>query len=111
MGIDPLRYLREFVSRVAHVHGKDTELLSDGLYEYGHEQSPTFGQVPGFGGTSWRYTIPGHGVMRWGEAFGILQNAGYNGAVCIELEDANFNGTDEGEKQGLIAGRQYLQSC
>jgi sugar phosphate isomerase/epimerase len=111
MGIDPLRYLREFASRVAHVHGKDTELLSDGLYEYGHEQSPTFGQVPGFGGTSWRYTIPGHGVMRWVEAFGILKNAGYNGAVCIELEDANFNGTDEGEKQGLIAGQQFLQSC
>jgi sugar phosphate isomerase/epimerase len=111
MGIDPLRYLREFASRVAHVHGKDTELNSEGLYEYGHEQPPTFGSAPGFGGMSWRYTIPSHGVMRWNEAFRILQGAGYQGSVCIELEDANFNGTDEGEKQGLLAGKQFLQSC
>ena len=35
MGIDPLRFLREFASRVHHVHGKDTELIDEGLYLYG----------------------------------------------------------------------------
>jgi sugar phosphate isomerase/epimerase len=111
MGIDPLRFLREFVDRVAHVHGKDTELNSEGLYEYGHEQAATFGKAVGFGGMSWRYTIPGHGVMRWVEAFTLLKNAGYDGCVCVELEDANFNGSDEGEKAGLIASNLYLQGC
>lgn len=111
MGIDPLRYLNEFASRVHHVHGKDTELLSEGLYEYGHEQPATFGKAVGFGAMDWRYTIPGHGIMRWNEAFRILNEAGYKGCVCIELEDANFNGPAETEKAGLIHGCRYLQGC
>ena len=65
MGIDPLRFLREFMGRVYHVHAKDTELFEDGRYEYGTEQKPLFGSSPRFGGPFWRYTLPGHGVMRW----------------------------------------------
>lgn len=109
MGIDPLRFLNEFVGRVAHVHGKDTELLSEGLYEYGHEQPPTFGKPRPFGGMSWRYTIPGHGQTRWNEVFRILSENNYKGAVCIELEDANFNGPDESEKIGVLQGAWFLE--
>ncbi|HWD40795.1 MAG TPA: sugar phosphate isomerase/epimerase [Fimbriimonas sp.] len=111
MGIDPLRFLEEFAPRVKHVHGKDTELLSEGLYEYGHEQPPTFGKERGFGSMSWRYTIPGHGAFRWVRGFQILKDAGYSGAVCIELEDENFNTDEAGEKQGLLAGALFLESC
>jgi hypothetical protein len=28
--------------------------------------------------------------------------------ISIELEDENFNGTEEGEKRGLIAARDFL---
>ena len=42
MGIDALRFLNEVAARVFHVHGKDTALYSEHLYEFGHEQSPTF---------------------------------------------------------------------
>ena len=49
--------------------------------------------------------------MRWTEAFRILTEAGYTGGVSIELEDENFNGTDEGEKQGLILSQQFLAGC
>ncbi len=111
MGIDPLRFCREFVDRIYHVHGKDTELLDEMRYELGHEQPATFAKGIPFGGTHWRYTIPGHGCMRWSAAFQILADARYKGHVSVELEDANFNGTEEGEKQGLIYSRQYLQSC
>ncbi len=111
MGIDPLRFLREFVGRVYHVHGKDTELFPENLYEYGHEQPPTFGKPFGFGAMAWRYTIPGHGVTSWVEVFHTLKNAGYQGAVSVELEDQNFNGTDAGDKQGILLGAQFLQSC
>jgi len=58
MGIDPLRFLKEFVGRVYHVHGKDAELFADNLYEYGHEQPPTFAKEMNFGSMAWRYTIP-----------------------------------------------------
>jgi sugar phosphate isomerase/epimerase len=111
MGVDPLRFLREFGERVYHVHGKDTELLTENLYTFGHEQPPTFAKPVAFGAVTWRYTIPGHGVMRWSQAFQILKAQGYTGCVSIELEDANFNGTTEGEKLGILQGVRFLAGC
>lgn len=111
MGIDPIRFLHEFKDRVYHVHGKDTEVMAEARYEYGFEQQSTFGVEHGFGAASWRYTIPGHGETRWVEVFRILEKSGYDGMVSIELEDENFNGSEEGEKAGLLAGGAYLASC
>ncbi len=42
MGIDPVRFVEEFAPRIAHVHGKYTEILTDRLYDLGTEQQPTF---------------------------------------------------------------------
>jgi sugar phosphate isomerase/epimerase len=111
MGIDPLRFLREFVGRVYHVHGKDTELFAENLYEYGHEQPPTFAKPMSFGAMAWRYTIPGQGITSWTQIFSILKAAGYAGAVSIELEDMNFNGTEAGEKLGILQGARFLEGC
>jgi sugar phosphate isomerase/epimerase len=108
MGIDPLRFVREFAARVFHVHGKDTELFPEALYLYGSEQPPTFGKVHGFGAMQWRYTIPGHGVAPWAGIFAVLAQGGYAGAVSIELEDENFVGSPEKEKAGLLHGRNFL---
>ncbi len=110
-GIDPLRFLVEFGERVYHLHGKDTELMSENLYEYGHEQPPTFAERHRFGAMAWRYTIPGQGMMRWGKAFQILEELGYDGSVSIELEDASFNGAEETEKMGILQGIDFLSGC
>jgi sugar phosphate isomerase/epimerase len=111
MGIDPLRFLKEFVSRVYHVHGKDAEHFADNLYEYGHEQPPTFAEEMPFGSMAWRYTIPGHGTASWTRILGILKEAGYAGCVSIELEDMHFNGTEAGEKLGLLQAAHFLEGC
>jgi sugar phosphate isomerase/epimerase len=111
MGIDPLRFLREFAGRVFHVHGKDTEILSENLYEYGSEQPATFAERIPYGSFHWRYTIPGHGVMRWGEALRILEANGYKGCVSIELEDANFYRQTEAEQFGILQGARFLTGC
>ena len=111
MGIDPIRFLKEFSARVHHVHGKDCEILADDLYEYGWEQPATFKRNPAFGATAWRYTIPGQGDSNWGEICRILSAQNYQGAICIELEDANYNGSEAGEKAGLLAGAQFLSHC
>lgn len=111
MGIDHLRFLDEFMDRVYHVHGKDTELLAENLYEYGNEQPPTFAQKFRYGALHWRYTIPGHGITRWSEVFRRLAAHNYQGAVSIELEDAYFNGETESEKIGILQGARFLTSC
>ena len=111
MGIDPLRFLAEFADRVRHVHAKDTELFADRLYDFGHEQPPTLVDEMAFGGGSWRYTIPGHGVVSWTEVFRLLEEAGYTGCVSIELEDRDFNGSRETEELGLTLSRDFLEGC
>jgi len=108
MQINPLCFLSEFASRVVHVHGKDTEILDEELYAHGNLQPATFAKSHGFGAHHWRYTIPGHGIARWTQMFEVLKQAGYRGVVSIELEDENFNGSEDGEKTGLIAAKDFL---
>jgi sugar phosphate isomerase/epimerase len=108
MGIDPLRFLREFGDRVYHAHGKDTELLAENQYEYGYEQPATFAKPIRFGAHAWRYTIPGQGQVRWVEVMRLLQEQGYGGCISIELEDANFNGVTETEQLGILLGARFL---
>jgi len=111
MNIDPLRFLFEFGERVYHIHGKDTQFLTENYYEYGTEQPATFTPRIPFGQFTWRYTIPGHGVMRWSDAFRILQESGYRGTVSIELEDASFHRVPEAEQMGILQGARFLTGC
>jgi sugar phosphate isomerase/epimerase len=112
MGIDPIRFLNEFVSRVVHVHGKDCEIDAERQYLYGTEQPATFPDpARAFGANHWQYTIPGHGQIQWNKIFDLLKNAGFNGLVAVELEDQRFNGTEQGEKKGLTLSLEYLKGC
>jgi sugar phosphate isomerase/epimerase len=108
MGIDPVRFLGEFAGRVGHVHAKDTEIKEERIYEFGTLQQSALSDPYPFGGHFWRYTIPGRGVAPWGKLLGMLKDAGYKGAISVELEDQNFNGSEAGEKRGLIASRDFL---
>ena len=109
MGIDPVRFLDEFSPRVYHAHGKDTELLEDDLYDFGNLQAATAAEPRAFAGHHWRYCMPGHGVARWGRLLSMLSDAGYDGALCIEHEDANFIGSPENYHRGLLAARDFLK--
>jgi sugar phosphate isomerase/epimerase len=111
LGVDPVRFLEEFLPHVVHVHAKDTELMPEAVYEYGLYQPSAFGKGHGFGADVWRYTIPGHGVARWGRMFQILKSGGYGGIVSVELEDENFNGTEEGEKLGFVRSLEFLRGA
>lgn len=111
MGIDPIRLLEEFKDRVYHVHAKDTELCPEMLYEVGNTRGSVAKRNRDFGEVIWRYTIPGHGSMRWVKAFSILKENGYSGQISIELEDENFWQTDADQRAGLTHSGAYLQSC
>ena len=62
LGVDPLRFLNEFIRFIPHVHAKDTELFADATYELGLYQDSISVPRHLYGAHTWRYTIPGHGV-------------------------------------------------
>jgi sugar phosphate isomerase/epimerase len=50
--------------------------------------------------------IPGYGDIDWARFVGTLMEAGYDGAVCIEVEDDTFGKTVVGRQRALrVAGR------
>lgn len=110
MGIDPVRFIEEFAPQVVHVHGKDTFIDRERLYNLGTEQAGVFAEGLPWGGYFWRYAIPGAGSAPWKKIFTTLKSAGFGGFVSIELEDVNFNGTLEGERRGFLAARDFLQA-
>ncbi|HET7615359.1 MAG TPA: sugar phosphate isomerase/epimerase, partial [Bacillales bacterium] len=89
LGIDYLRVLEEFGDRIVYCHGKDTELLSEELYEFGTLPA-TFKAHYGFSEGSWRYTVPGEGTVDWKKVALRLERIGYGGPVSIELEDHRY---------------------
>jgi sugar phosphate isomerase/epimerase len=107
LGIDYRRVLDEFKDRIYHVHGKDTALLPEAQYLYGH-QPPVLDQPPSFGGGAWRYCVPGDGLVDWGQVAFALYQVGYAGCVSIELEDARFWGTLEKEQAGIARAYRHL---
>ncbi len=109
LGVDHVRFLKEFAPFVKHVHAKDTDVDADAMYEFG-TQTGAFATPHRWGEWTWRYTIPGHGVARWCEIFKVLKEAKYKGAVSVELEDQNFNGSEAGEKVALDTSVAYLKS-
>jgi sugar phosphate isomerase/epimerase len=108
-----VRFLEEFVAHVPHVHTKDTELFPEAAYELGTFQgSIDEGRPPHrFGAHAWRYTIPGRGRTPWGRVFETLAANGYRGCVSVELEDEAFNGTEAGERDGLLRSLEFLSNA
>ena len=96
--IDAPRCLREFGSRLVHFHAKDTRIDVHKLDEVG---------IMGLG---WHTPkIPGLGDVAWGPLFGALTDAGYNGPVCIEVEDRAYEGSVEDRKRSLRQSKRFLE--
>ncbi len=107
LGIDYLRVLEEFGDRVHHCHGKDTALLPEPYYLYGH-MGPALSSPPKYSGGSWRYCIPGTGLANWAAIAEALERRGYAGGVCIELEDSRYAGSVEHEQRGVRKALAHL---
>jgi sugar phosphate isomerase/epimerase len=98
--IDCERAVREFGERIFHVHGKDAEVRSDGLYEWGVMSLGAGWQVP---------RLCGLGQVDWGRFIGALYAVGYDDVVSIEHEDRNFEGSVDLVKRGFLIARNTLR--
>jgi sugar phosphate isomerase/epimerase len=99
-GIDPISPLREFKPKLFHLHAKDISLRRDRLDEVGRFAYPLEWHQP---------RIPGFGEIDWARFMGALRAVGYDGPVCIEVEDETFGPTLAGRQRALRVARQILQ--
>ena len=47
--------------------------------------------------------------VNWGALFSALTDAGYKGAICIEVEDRAYEGSLEDRKRALRQSKRYLE--
>lgn len=85
-GVDPHLFLREFSSRVAHVHMKDVTLNRDGKAGLLGSHLP-FGDLR----RGWDFCSLGRGDVNFERIIRELNAAGYEGPLSVEWEDMGMD--------------------
>ena len=82
--MDYIKPMYEFRDKIFHVHYKDIKLYRDRLNEVGTMAYPLQYMAP---------KLPGLGDVKWDEYVSALNDIGYKGYTCIEVEDRSFEGS------------------
>ncbi|MCY3630523.1 MAG: sugar phosphate isomerase/epimerase [Bacteroidota bacterium] len=98
--MDAFEPIRTFADRLFHIHAKDVRLDQNRLNEVGILSVPNSFHTP---------KLPGLGDVDWGKFFSFLTDAGYNGAVCVEVEDRAYEGSLESRIAALRQSVNYLR--
>lgn len=99
--MDTARPLREFATRLVHIHAKDVRVDRERLNDVGIMAHPLEYHTP---------KLPGLGDVDWPAFFAALTDAGYTGPVCIEAEDRAYEGSLADRKRGLIQAGRFLRN-
>ncbi len=95
--IDYLWVIREYGSRIVHVHAKDGEILWHNVRRNGILE-------PG----AYRDRTPGMGTVQWNKVISTLVEVGYRGNIDIEgRHDPIYHGPRENE--GLVISLRHLK--
>lgn len=99
--MDYLKPLRDFKDKLFHVHAKDVRVDRHRLNEVGILATPLEYHAP---------KLPGLGDIDWGHFFSVLSDSGYDGPVCVEVEDRAYEGSLERRKASLVQTQKFLSS-
>ncbi len=99
--MDYVRPLGEFKHKLFHIHAKDARIDQDQLDQVGTLAYPNLYHTP---------KLPGLGDVDWGRFFSALTDAGYDGPVCVEVEDRAYEGSLEARKTSLIQSINFLRN-
>ena len=98
--MDPLYPIRKFPERIHHVHAKDARIDLEKLNEHGVFSFPNLWHTP---------KLPGMGDVNWGAFFSVLTDSGYDGPVCVEVEDRAYEGSLKKRLASLQQSHDYLR--
>ena len=98
--MDCVAPLREFKDRLFHLHAKDARVDRARLNDAGILATPLEYHEP---------KLPGGGDIDWPRFMKALAETGYNGPVCVELEDRAFEGSLALRQAGLRQSAAFLR--
>lgn len=98
--MDPIAPLHEFADRIFHVHAKDVRIDRARLNDVGILATPLEYHAP---------VLPGRGEIDWKKFFATLHQIGYDGPVCVEVEDRDFEHSLEGRRLALRKSLAFLR--
>jgi sugar phosphate isomerase/epimerase len=98
--MDPIAPIHEFGQRIFHAHAKDMRIDQAKLDRLGSLVPPMERSTA---------KIPGLGDVPWGKWVGALADAGYDGPVCVEVEDEAFEGSLERRRKSLEISYRVLR--
>ncbi len=99
--MDYLTPMTDFSHKLFHVHAKDLRIDKTRLNEVGIFAHPNHWHTP---------KLPGLGDVNWGQFFASLNDAGYNGPVCVEVEDRAYEGDLTQRLRALRQSYNYLKN-
>jgi sugar phosphate isomerase/epimerase len=97
--IEPASALHEFKDKLFHFHAKDVKIYRERLNQVGIFAPPLEWHQP---------RLPGYGEIHWASFMGTLMETGYDGPVCIEVEDDTFGKSLAGRQRALRVARDVL---
>jgi len=97
--MEPASALHEFKDKLFHLHAKDVKIHRERLNQVGVFAHPLEWHQP---------RIPGYGEIDWAKFMAVLMETGYDGPMCIEVEDDTFGKSLEGRKRALRTARNHL---
>jgi sugar phosphate isomerase/epimerase len=98
--MDPIAPIHEFGERIFHAHAKDMRIDHQRLNQVGSLVPPMERSTA---------KIPGLGDIDWGAWVGALTDVGFDGAVCVEVEDEAFEGQLARREQALTISQRVLR--
>ncbi len=96
--MDYIGPIHEFGDKIFHFHAKDIKLDYDRLADEGI--LALFWSTP---------KIPGYGEVDWDKVFSALSDTGFDGSVCVEIEDDAFAPELDKRKQSLRVSHEVLK--
>lgn len=93
--------LLKYPDRIFHVHFKDMQIDQEKVDFYGKFAYPGLWHTP---------KIPGLGDVNFPKLIAKLNDIGYKGACCLEVEDRAFEGSKKDVRKAISQSYRYLKT-
>ncbi len=100
IGASYIKPVYEFKDKIFHVHFKDIKIYQDKVDEYGMFSHPSLWHSP---------KLPGMGGVDFGAFCSALNDIGYKGPACLEIEDRAYESSIDDVKSAIEQSYRYMR--